>query len=369
MPERIYVSAAGDEWEPLEDEPFLTEDQLQSLIADHPELLDGQQIRPDDPRRWILVTREKGIAETADGGARWALDLLLVDQDAMPTLVEVKRSRNPDARRAVVGQMLEYAAYAVQNWTAAELRRTFEESARMRGLHPDDELGTLLQDKQPDAEDFWQRVTAKLAASEIRLLFVVDDIPGPLRRIVEFLNAQMPALELIAVEIKQFRGAGASTQALAPRVIGRVDKQPNRLSAHTRESFLEALPSDRVRSTAERLLNAAEKKGISPAWRPGGVTIKAPCSRSEKAVAVAWLFVPGAHWRYYRKFTFGSGSADNWPDQTVRDLLVRWAGQFAADGFASPVGGNWVVGYDAATEHVGLLEERLAAVLSELQAL
>ena len=41
---------------------------LQELIAEHPELIDGEQIRPDDARRWILIAREKGIAETSDTG-------------------------------------------------------------------------------------------------------------------------------------------------------------------------------------------------------------------------------------------------------------------------------------------------------------
>lgn len=84
---------------PLEEELFSSEDDLQALIAEHPELLDGEQIRPDDPRRWILVTREQGIAERSGSGDRWSLDHLIIDQDAVPTLIEVKRGSNPDLRR------------------------------------------------------------------------------------------------------------------------------------------------------------------------------------------------------------------------------------------------------------------------------
>ena len=112
MAERIYIRSDGGGLSPLEEEPFSTEDELQALIAEHPELLDGQQIRPGDPRRWILVTREKGIAETTDSGARWSVDHLIIDQDAVPTLAEVKRGSNPEIRRAIVGQLLEYAAHA-----------------------------------------------------------------------------------------------------------------------------------------------------------------------------------------------------------------------------------------------------------------
>ena len=116
MAERIYLRGGGGELDPLEEEAFVTEDELQELIAEHPELLDGEQICPDNPRRWILVAREQGIAETQGGGARWAVDCLIFDQDATPTLVEVKRGSNPELRRTAVGQMLEYAAHAARTW-------------------------------------------------------------------------------------------------------------------------------------------------------------------------------------------------------------------------------------------------------------
>ena len=62
-------------------------------------------------------------------------------------------------------------------------------------------------------------VSTNLEARRLRLLFVADDIPDPLERVVEFLNRQMPNIEVLAVEIKQFRGK--LTQALVPRVIGK----------------------------------------------------------------------------------------------------------------------------------------------------
>ncbi len=373
--ERIYTKAAGGALEPMEEAPFSTEHQLQALIADHPELLDGKQIRPADPRRWLLVTREKGIAESVEAGTRWSLDHLLVDQDATPTLVEVKRGRNTDIRRSVIGQMLEYAAHAAQSWSAPELRRAFEESTSARELDPDDELTQLLREDEPlDADGFWQRVATNLAAGRLRLLFVADDIPDPLKRVVEFLNLKMTDLEVLAVEIKQFRGA--STETLVPRVIGRIEKQSGMgkrpsSPALTRESFLDALPNDQVRIAASRLLDVAEKAGGSLLeWRPRSVAIKVSCSASRQPVSVAWLFVPGGHWRYQREFTFGSVLSDTWPtDPTLRDLLVRWSDRFSSDDFAKTIGRNRVVGYDAATEHIDLLKDRLATVLSELQKL
>ena len=103
--ERIYTSAGDGKLEALEETPFPTEDELQALIAEHPELLDGEQIRPGDARRWILVTREKGIAPSVGEAARWSVDHLIIDQGAVPTLAEVKRGSNPKIRRTIVEQL------------------------------------------------------------------------------------------------------------------------------------------------------------------------------------------------------------------------------------------------------------------------
>lgn len=200
MAERIYARSGESGLEPLEEEAFSTEDELQALIAEHPELLDGKQIRPDDPLRWVLVTREKGIAETADTGARWSIDHLIVDQDLVPTLAEVKRGSNPEIRRTVVGQMLEYAAHAAQTWTVDELRGAFEESCSARRIDPDDKLAWLLQEEEaPDADRFWRQVVTNLTAGRLRLLFIADDIPEPLKRVVEFLKPAWKTVARLAV--------------------------------------------------------------------------------------------------------------------------------------------------------------------------
>jgi hypothetical protein len=87
-------------------------------------------MRPGEPRRWLLITREAGIPDAEGGQARWFLDHLFIDQDAIPTLVEVKRSSDTRLRREVVGQMLDYAANVVAYWPGAELRRLFDDRSR-----------------------------------------------------------------------------------------------------------------------------------------------------------------------------------------------------------------------------------------------
>ena len=80
-------------------------------------------------------------------------------------------------RRAIIGQLLEYAAHAANTWTAEELREAFERRTEAKGLNPRDELAKLLlSDGDPPVDEFWKRVSTNLSANRLRLLFVADDI-------------------------------------------------------------------------------------------------------------------------------------------------------------------------------------------------
>jgi hypothetical protein len=82
----------------------------------YPNLLAGDQVGGDEPRRWLLISREVPVASDEEGSGRWSVDHLFLDQYAVPTIVEVKRSTDTRIRREVVGQMLDYAANAVVYW-------------------------------------------------------------------------------------------------------------------------------------------------------------------------------------------------------------------------------------------------------------
>jgi hypothetical protein len=52
------------------------------------------------------------------------------------------------------------------------------------------------------------------------LIFVADEIPPELRRIIEFLNEQMRPAEVLGVEVKQYADAAKRVRNLVPRVLG-----------------------------------------------------------------------------------------------------------------------------------------------------
>ena len=118
------------------EESYALEDHLQELIERHPNLLAGDQVNPDSPRRWLMLSREVAVPGEEGGAGRWSLDHLLLDQDAIPTLIEVKRSSDSRIRREVVGQMLDYArtqsGTGISTHCGNRMRRAFALSAKTR---------------------------------------------------------------------------------------------------------------------------------------------------------------------------------------------------------------------------------------------
>ena len=246
-----------------------------------------------------------------------------------------------------------------------------------------------MADGEPDADGFWESVATNLAATRLRLLFVADDIPDPLERVVEFLNAQMAGIEVLAVEIKQFKGR--SSQTLVPRVIGRTaasPRRPVRPGARRlkldRESFLKAFANDEHSGVAVRLLGVADEHGALLDWYSNGVGIQIPCSRWERPVGVAWLFPPSERGKVVlRGLTDVSvGTSVDLPatvaslpeeERVVYASLRRWAEEIASYDFArdadTPYYHARTISYDDAALHIDRLASGLARVVSEIRSL
>ena len=236
----VFVLTDQNQLVPMESAQFAKEDQFQSLLEKFPALLSLDSAERDTPLRWLLLSREQSVPGDEGGAGRWEIDHLFVDQDGVPTLVEVKRQTDPRLRRDVVAQMLDYAANAVVYLSVDQLRTDFESKYPNPEEIILDRLGPEI-----DLDVFWQNVKTNLEAGRIRLLFVADQIPGELKRVVEFLNAQMNPAEVLALELQQFEGQGLKT--IVPVVYGRTEIARRRKGSvrstrrWDRESFFAAL--------------------------------------------------------------------------------------------------------------------------------
>jgi hypothetical protein len=118
----------------------------------------------------------------------------------------------------MLGQMLDYAANLGIYWPVESTIAQFEANCRDQGRDPEQVFEEFLG-SEADEERFWQKVKTNIQAGKIRLIFVADEIPAPLRRIVEFLNEQTDPVEVWALEIKQYVSQ-EGLKTLVPRVIG-----------------------------------------------------------------------------------------------------------------------------------------------------
>lgn len=182
--------------------------ELQRILERNPDLLPGDQIDPDDPRRWLLLKREMPVPHPGTGTDRWSVDFLFADQDGMPTFVECKRFADTRSRREVVGQMLEYAANGHHYWSKDDLREYAEQAASTAGTTLEKSLERLRPSEDLSHEDFFEVVQQNLREGQLRIVFFLEESPMELRSVVDFLNRQMERSEVLLVEARQYENAG-----------------------------------------------------------------------------------------------------------------------------------------------------------------
>lgn len=256
----------------LHEQRYENEDFFQQLIVRYPDILAGEQINPEAPRTWILISREMGVPGHEGGGDQWFLDHLFIDQDGTPTFVEVKRSTDTRIRREVVAQMLDYAANASVYWPVDRLRQAFED----HNDSPSDELHEKLGISPGEEDSFWSKVDTNLRLGKLRLLFVADEIPASLQRIIEFLNGQMTDTEVLGLEVKQYVSSNGQ-RTLVPKIIGKTTsavqvKQKQQRFKWDEESFLDrvnGISGDAVALVCQNILTRFCDLGCRIYWGEG----------------------------------------------------------------------------------------------------
>ncbi|WFN37464.1 hypothetical protein L1994_03495 [Methanomicrobium antiquum] len=141
----------------------------------------------------------------------------------------------------------------------------YEDTCSEKNIDPVSHLARFL-DKEREIEDYWNIVENNLKNSNIRLLFIADEIPSELQRIIEYLNEQMVSTEVLVMEVKQYTGQNLKT--LISRVVGRTMKATD-LKAENKKEWNREMLLDQIRerdyagsaSATARLLDWCEDKG------------------------------------------------------------------------------------------------------------
>jgi hypothetical protein len=205
----------GTGWHLLAPTSFPNEAKLHDLVAEAPHLLPLA-----GTPRLVVLGRE---VQLGNGYA----DLVAVEPTGRIVIIEIKLARNAEARRAVIAQVLAYAAY-LWGMDNAELEQdVLYQHLRKRGyeslaqaMKANDQEGSF------DSETFAVGVADSLKFGHFRLVFVLDEAPDDLVRLVSYLETVSDQLVIDLITISAY--TVNNSQILVPQ---HVEPERQRLEA------------------------------------------------------------------------------------------------------------------------------------------
>lgn len=256
------------DWEIAFGKSYKDEAQLQSFLAEYPSMIPFEDVSEEIPHPRVML-REVGLPGSG------STDIVGVDEEGGISILECKLATNPEVKRKVVGQVLEYAAFL---WRkpygfldeVAKLRLQKPLAEAMKATLTDE----LLQDWSE--ADFVQSVSDRLQSGDFRIIVAVDAINDELRRTIEYLTEGPSRLSIFALELTYFASGDqeilvphlhGSTAAIAGSAHGkgRVKWDEERFFADARQRNL----SDEVITGMESLLRFAEDTASTVYWGRG----------------------------------------------------------------------------------------------------
>jgi hypothetical protein len=306
----------GDQFVVLEESDFGAETALQEALKRNPEAIPAPDLELDD---LIVVGRETPLPSGY-------IDLLLVDAQGQVIIVETKLSRNPELRRQVVAQLLDYGASL---WKIAPNLKSFEQLVLRYWKSPacEDlrvkEADTLRDGVEPiflelygedwDYDAFEAALEDNLANGQHVLLIVASGLmDGLSRNLLQYANICL-GLPLYGVEITMFKMEGR--ELIVPRGVRykagpRVSAKQTRRKTD-RDAFFSECTSLGA-AFISRLLDEAEQQSMMIEWGTKGFSVRMPL---ERPVTVMQAYPPEDVQVY----------TNWWPvsDEELKDFLKR----------------------------------------------
>lgn len=190
-------------WARLGTTSYQNEQELHDMVQRSPELLPLS-----GAPRLVIIGREVVLR----GAGR--VDVLAVEPDGRPVIIEVKLSDNAEARRSVVSQALSYAA-ALYRMTREEFEASLAPYLHGGSLHS--VVVEHLQGQSLDEVGFNESLERHLAEGSFRAVIVLNEAPAELVTLMGFLEAKTDDLTLDLVTISSYR-VGEDLVAVPQRI-------------------------------------------------------------------------------------------------------------------------------------------------------
>lgn len=207
---KIVIRKGKEPWKVVESTGYNNESHLQALMAEDPTLVPvtdlGVSVSP-----FLVAVREVTLRGSG------SLDILAFNESGGMAVMECKLADNPEIRRKVIGQIVEYAAFL----NKLDYEELDEIVLRRAGQHLHKLMEAKVADPEWDAADFQAAVERNLSEGRFTLIIVVDRMDDTLGITLEYLNTcgfrniSLHALEMshlsdneMEILIPQVHGAG-----------------------------------------------------------------------------------------------------------------------------------------------------------------
>ena len=347
---------------PLNDRE-IEEGWLQELIRENPDILPVSEIEPIFAP---LISIGKDVQTNAG-----PIDNLFLNPQGYPTIVETKLWRNPEARRRVVGQIIDYTS-ELRCWNYDDLERSVKEYNRKYNGQSLGIMETLrLHAEIPDTEEavIIDTVMRNLQKSRFLLLLVGDGIREEVERMTDLLHGtpdRQFTLALVELQLYQSDVIGDETILVVPQVVTRTKEvvravvrvEGEATAVHitsgldetgkpgvtlTEEEFFQALRADQDHGAAvfaRQIIENMESRGCIIEWGVGSLKVKLPDpSGNGRKLSLFYIEKNGNTWVGY---LLDQLRALELPE-TIANDLVRESGRSIGKTLPEPKGGNsWV---------------------------
>lgn len=145
------------------------------------------------------------------------IDIVYVTPQGRLVIVETKLWRNPEARRKVIGQILDYAK-ELEQWSFADLQREVSRRTGIKGNAP----YKLVTERFPDVDEahFVDGVSHSLSRGDFMLIIAGDGIKRDANAIVQFLQeAGNLRFVLAMVETAVYKHQHKNLYVIQPRTL------------------------------------------------------------------------------------------------------------------------------------------------------
>jgi hypothetical protein len=279
---------------------------LQELIRANPELLPVADI---EPAFAPLVSIGREVA-TAVG----SIDNMFLSPQGYLTIVETKLWRNPEARREVVGQIIDYAK-DVSHWTFEILEdkvRAYNEEYLHRNVGVLDSLRQIEQIDEAEEQRVVDTISRNLRQGRFLLLIVGDGIRESVEEMTDFLQRTplLFTLALVELQVYELGAEGSKPLLVLPQIVARTreiiravvrvegkaiesvhvevdteikevktEKQPGKRFTLTEQDFFDALSqsvNQKDMAFAHQIIDDMQSRGCRIDWKQSSFVVKLP---------------------------------------------------------------------------------------------